>query len=72
MKCIKIGRQIVSLENVCEVGVGSNSDSIRIAYKDGHVISSSGVYVRHSVQLTSIKNIDKTMEEIFNILKEEG
>ena len=70
MKCIKIGRQIVSLENVLEVGIGSYCDSIRISYKDGYVIPSSGSYAHHSTQLTHIKDIDKVMQEIFDILKE--
>ena len=68
MKCIKIGNQIASLENVMSVGIGSNSDSIRIEYTHGYMIPSSQVFCHHTTQLHYVKNTDKVINEIFEIL----
>jgi hypothetical protein len=70
MKCIKVGNQIASLENVLDVGIGSCCDSIRITYKDGYIISSSNAFAHHSTQLRYVKDVDKVMQEIFQILSE--
>ena len=70
MKCIKVGNQIASLENVLNVGIGSYCDSIRITYKEGYIISSTNAFAHHSTQLHPIKDVNKVMQEIFQILSE--
>lgn len=70
MKCIKIGNQIASLENVLDIGIGSYCDSIRITYKEGYTTSPSNTFVHHSTQLLYVKDVDKVMQEIFQILSE--
>jgi hypothetical protein len=68
MKCIKVGNQIASLENVMSVGIGSTTDSIRIEYTHGHIIPSSQVFCHHNTQLRYVQNTDKVINDIFEIL----
>ena len=68
MKCIKIGNQIASLENVMSVGIGSATDSIRIEYTHGYMIPSSQAFCHHTTTLYYVKNTDKVINDIFEIL----
>ena len=69
MKCIKIGNQIASLENVMSVGIGSATDSIRITYTHGYMIPSSQAFCHHSTTLYYVNNVDAVMRDIFDILE---
>ena len=68
MKCIKVGNQIASLENVMSVGIGSTTDSIRIQYTHGYMIPSSQVFCHHTTSLRYVKDTDKVINDIFEIL----
>ena len=68
MKCIKVGNQIASLENVMSVSIGSTTNSIRIQYTHGYMIPSSQAFCHHTTNLYYVKNVDKVINDIFEIL----
>ena len=69
MKCIKVGNQIASLENVMSVEIGPNTDSIRIQYTHGYMIPSSQAFCHHNTTLYYVKNVDETLNKIFEFLE---
>ena len=71
MKCIKIGNQIASLENVLSVGVGSRTDSIRIIYTHGYVHPTTYIFHHHRTELDYVQNVDAVMRDIMDILEED-
>lgn len=66
MKCIKVGNKIASLENILEVCERDNT-TVRIKYKDGHVIGTSSVFIHQTVDVSTV-DTKKTIQEIFEIL----
>lgn len=72
MKVIRINNTIVSLENVQYVTVGPNVNSIRVYYTHGDFVPSHVVFRPHYTTVDYIKNVDKTMSEIFEILSKDA
>lgn len=72
MKCIKVGNQIASLENVKSVGIGSSSNSIRIEYKDGFVHPKAHNFHNQETVLYYIKDVNAVLDKIFEILTNGG
>ena len=68
MKVIRINNTIVSLENVQSVEVGPSCSSIRVWYTHGDLIPSTAVFRPHCTAVGYVKDVDKTMNEIFEIL----
>ena len=70
MKCIKVNRQIVSLENVMEAY--DNGVGINVRYKSGYVHPTAHVFHHDSVQISiSDKDFRKeVLNKIFEVLKE--
>lgn len=68
MKVIRINNTIVSLENVQSVEVGPSVNSIRVWYTHGDFIPSTAVFRPHHTTVDYIKDVEKTMTEIFEIL----
>lgn len=68
MKVIRINNTIVSLENVQSVEVGPSVDSIRVWYTHGDLIPPTSVFRPHCTTVSYVKDVDKTMNEIFEIL----
>lgn len=68
MKVIRINNTIVSLENVQSVEIGPSVNSIRVLYTHGDLIPSTAVFRPHYTTVDYIKNVDKTMNDIFEIL----
>lgn len=72
MKVIRINNTIVSLENVQSVEIGPSVNSIRVWYTHGDLIPSTAVFRPHYTIVDYIKNVDKTMNEIFEILSKDA
>ena len=69
MKCIKVGNQIVSLENVKSVGIGSSANDIRIRYMSGFVHPTAHNFHHHETTIYNVKDVKVVMDAIFEVLK---
>ena len=68
MKVIKIGNDIISLENV--KSVSANGKNITITYMSGYIIPSSQVFAHHHEFVNGVKDVEATLEQIYKILSE--